>query len=168
MEEPIIMAQMNFQAKDYRVLLVDDNEINREVALAVLEPYAFQLAEAESGPEAVDMVRQQTFDMIFMDYLMPGMDGIETTKIIRTSCGTNGETPIIVALTAEETPDLLDRFQKSGCQDVLSKPIDSSKLAQVLERWVPEELRTEAEEPLEPMEMTPEDIASLHMEGVDL
>jgi CheY-like chemotaxis protein/HPt (histidine-containing phosphotransfer) domain-containing protein len=162
------MAQMCFQAKDYRVLLVDDNEINREVALAVLEPYEFQLTEAESGSEALELVRGQIFDMIFMDYLMPGMDGIETTTRIRTECGTNGKSPVIVALTAEETPELLDRFQKSGCQDVLSKPIDSTKLSQLLERWIPEEQRTGMAEPLEPMEMTAEDIASLRMEGVDL
>jgi CheY-like chemotaxis protein len=161
------MVQQTFQAQAYRVLVVDDNEINREVALAALEPYGCQLSQAESGAQAIQMVREQIFDMIFMDYLMPEMDGLETVERIRTLCGENGKKPVIAALTAEETPQLRERFRACGCQEVLAKPIDPGQLDQVLDRWVPQEMR-QASAWTPPAGMTAEEIQSFQAEGIDL
>jgi CheY-like chemotaxis protein len=162
------MAQQTFQAAGYRVLVVDDNELNREVALAEIEPYGCQLAQAESGAQAIELVREQTFDLIFMDYLMPEMDGLETVRRLRRECGVNGETPVIAALTAEETPELLERFRDSGCQEVLAKPIDPDQLHRLMDRWVPQELRQAQTAPAPEPGMTAEELRSLQMEGIDL
>jgi CheY-like chemotaxis protein len=113
------------------------------------------------------MVREQVFDMIFMDYLMPEMDGLEAVEKIRSECGENGRRPVIAALTAEETPEMLDRFRAYGCQEVLTKPIDPDQLDRVLDRWVPQELR-QAPAGTAPRGMTAEEIQSFQMEGIDL
>jgi CheY-like chemotaxis protein/HPt (histidine-containing phosphotransfer) domain-containing protein len=160
------MAQQLFVAEAYRILLVDDNEINREVALAVLEPYGCQLSQAEGGTQAVELAREQDFDMILMDYLMPDMDGIEATRRIRAERGEGG--PVIVALTADGAEDVRSRFRESGCQDFLTKPIDDDQLYQLLARWIPEEQRHPLDAPVETPEMTAEEIASLQIPGIDL
>ena len=90
----------SFTAPDVKVLLVDDNVINRKVAKGFLKNYDFDLTGAESGMEAIEQVRSQRYDMIFMDHMMPMMDGIEAVNIIRNECGENGTSPVIVALTA--------------------------------------------------------------------
>jgi CheY-like chemotaxis protein len=162
------MEQHSFTAPDWRVLLVDDSELNREVEAAVLEPYEFQLTQAESGAEALALAREQAFDLIFMDYLMPDMDGIETTERIRRECGENGTRPVIVALTADESEDTAARFRASGCQDLLAKPVDPGALEQVLLRWVPTERLRPVLKAQAPKGMTEAELASLHMEGVDV
>jgi CheY-like chemotaxis protein len=136
------------------------------VALAALEPYGFQLDQAEGGTQAIALEREQNFDMIFMDYLMPDMDGIETVRRIRAQDG--GDTPVIVALTAEETPELLAQFRDCGCQEVLAKPIDPDRLHQLLERWVPPELRQAASGAAPATGMSQEELQSFQIEGIDL
>jgi CheY-like chemotaxis protein len=160
------MARQMFLAEDYRILLVDDNEINREVALAVLEDYGCQLTQAEGGAQAVELAREQDFDMILMDYLMPDMDGMEATRRIRAVCGEGG--PVIVALSADGAEDVRVRFRESGCQDFLTKPIDDDQLYQLLDRWIPKEQRRPIETPADASEMTAEEAASLQIPGIDL
>jgi CheY-like chemotaxis protein len=158
-----------FRAESYRVLLVDDNEINREIALDMLEEYGCHLWQADSGIEAVNIVREHEIDLILMDYLMPGMDGITATRIIRRECGENGRRPVIIALTADESEEVAERFRDSGCQDFLVKPVDEDKLNRVLARWVPSERRQHAPPPSKPHTgMTDKDMAALRINGIDL
>ena len=82
-------AVSTFIAPDVKVLIVDDNMINRKVARSFLKSYAFDLTEAESGPEAIKLVGENRYDIIFMDHMMPMMDGIEAAEIIRRDCGEN-------------------------------------------------------------------------------
>ncbi len=89
-----------FSAEDCRVLVVDDNLVNRKVARGFLRPYGFMIDEADSGPKSIECVRQTKYDIIFMDHMMPEMDGIEAVQIIRSECGENGTQPVIIALTA--------------------------------------------------------------------
>lgn len=119
----------------YRVLLVDDNLINREVAAALLEDYGFALTQAQSGAEAVELVKRTKFQMIFMDQRMPGMDGVEAVRIIRGECGENGRLPVIVALSADASAESRDRFLREGFQDIIPKPLDRQALAKLLDRW---------------------------------
>lgn len=135
-----------FTVEDYRVLVVDDNLINRKVALGFLKKYGFDLTEAESGPEAVELVKQNRFDIIFMDHMMPGMDGVEATRIIREECGENGRTPTIIALTANAMEGMRERFLQCGFQDFVSKPIDKKALHEVLIQWIPGSRRREKQE----------------------
>ena len=130
-----------FTAPDVKVLVVDDNVINRKVARGFLKSYAFDLTEAESGPEAIELVRKNRYDIIFMDHMMPMMDGIEAVEIIRRDCGENGTAPVIIALTANAMEGMRELFLSRGFQDFIAKPLDRRELGQLLARWVPEERR---------------------------
>ncbi len=154
-----------FTAPGVKVLIVDDNVINRKVARGFLKNYAFDLTEAESGPEAIELVRSARYDIIFMDHMMPGMDGIEAAEIIRRDCGENGTAPVMVALTANAMEGMREHFMECGFQDFIAKPLDRKELNQLLLRWVPEKYRqTEgAEEESEPL-----DPAVFQIDGVDM
>ena len=130
-----------FTAPDVKVLVVDDNVINRKVARGFLKNYAFDLTEAGSGPEAIGLVRENRYDIIFMDHMMPMMDGIEAAEIIRRDCGENGTAPVLVALTANVMEGMRERFLSCGFQDFIAKPLDRRELGQLLARWIPEERR---------------------------
>lgn len=144
-----------FTAPGVKVLIVDDNVINRKVARGFLKNYGFDLTEAESGPEAIELVRMAWYDIIFMDHMMPGMDGIEAAEIIRRDCGENGAAPVIIALTANAMEGMREHFLEHGFQDFIAKPLDRKELNDVLLRWVPEkyrqsEIREEECKPLNP------------------
>ena len=130
-----------FTAPGIRVLIVDDNVINRKVARGFLKNYAFDLTEAENGPEAIELVRNIRYDIIFMDHMMPGMDGIEAAEIIRRDCGENGTAPVMVALTANAMEGMREHFLECGFQDFISKPLDRKELNQLLLRWIPKKHR---------------------------
>lgn len=131
----------SFVVENYKVLVVDDNLINRQVAIGFLKSYGFELYEAASGQEAIEMVKQTKFNMIFMDHMMPGMDGIEATKIIREDCGDNGSSPVVVALTANAMSGVREKFLNSGFQDFVAKPLDRKPLNEVLSRWIPDDYK---------------------------
>lgn len=154
-----------FTAPGVKVLIVDDNVINRKVARGFLKNYAFDLTEAGSGPEAIELVRSVRYDIIFMDHMMPGMDGIETAEIIRKDCGENGITPVMVALTANAMEGMREHFLECGFQDFIAKPLDRKELNQLLLRWVPEKYRqTESGEG----ESNPLDPSDFRIDGVDM
>lgn len=140
-QEPEERLRM-FTAPDYKILVVDDNLINRKVALGMLKPYGFQLASAKSGPEAIEMVKKEKYDMIFMDHMMPDMDGVETTRIIREECGENGNTPIVIALTANAMAGVREMFLANGFQDFLAKPVDRVPMYRMLDKWIPDRRRS--------------------------
>lgn len=129
----------SFLTSGCKVLVVDDNLINRKVARGFLTPYGLELTEAESGPEAIELVKKTMFDLILMDHMMPGMDGIEAVRIIRRECGENGTKPVIIAATANAMEGVKERFLESGFQDFVPKPIDKKHLSRVLAKWIPEE-----------------------------
>ncbi len=130
-----------FTAKNCKVLVVDDNMINRKVARSLLQTYDLEITEAESGMEAIQFVKGTLFDIIFMDHMMPGMDGIEAVQHIRSECGENGTQPVVIALTANAMEGVRETFFANGFQDFLTKPIDRQTLHMVLLRWIPEEKR---------------------------
>jgi len=116
-----------------RVLVVDDLEANIYVAVGLLKPYKLHIETATSGKDAIELVRQgKTFDVIFMDHMMPGMDGIETTQLLRKT----GYTKPIVALTANAVSGQADIFLQNGFDEFISKPVDIRQLNSVLNRFV--------------------------------
>lgn len=133
-----------FLTSGYKVLIVDDNMVNRKVARGFLKAYGFDLTEAASGPEAIKMVKETLFDFIFMDHMMPEMDGIEAVNIIRSQCGENGTRPVIIALTANAMEGVREKFLKLGFQDFIAKPLGRKPLNDLLLRWIPEDRRTTA------------------------
>lgn len=132
-----------FSAEDCRVLVVDDNLVNRKVARGFLRPYGFMIDEADSGPKSIECVRQTKYDIIFMDHMMPEMDGIEAVQIIRSECGENGTQPVIIALTANAMEGVRDMFLSNGFQDFITKPLDKRTLNEALKKWIPEQRRRE-------------------------
>ena len=128
----------NFIAPGARLLVVDDNDINLQVAQGLLAPYQAELDTCSSGEQAVDMIKSNDYDLVFMDHLMSGMNGIETTAVIRAWEQENQkEKMIIIALTADAVSGMREMFLSKGFDDFLSKPIDVAKLDETLSRWIP-------------------------------
>jgi len=117
-----------------RVLLVEDNEINQEVALGQLEDAEVEVDVAVNGEIAVRMVRDKKYDLVLMDMQMPVMDGIEATRIIRSDA-TFDVLPII-AMTANAMTADRDRCLEAGMNDHIPKPIEPEELFRVLAHWI--------------------------------
>lgn len=127
-----------FMCNEYRVLVVDDNTMNRKVVSAMLKAYGFQIQAASGGKEAIELVSEQHYDMILMDHMMPEMDGMEATGIIRSRYSETAEGTIIVALTANAIQGAREEYLSNGFDDFLSKPFERTQLHELLEKWVPE------------------------------
>jgi len=134
--EPLI----RFIAPDANILIVDDISTNLKVTKGLLLPYKTDIDLCTSGAEAIAAVESKKYDLVFMDHRMPGMDGVEATKIIRTSFS---DLPI-VALTANAVSGMRDMFLANGFNDYLTKPIDTVKLNMILEKWIPKEKQKSA------------------------
>ncbi len=131
-EEQIIVKQ--FTKKSPKILLVDDNDINRRVAVSILQKSGCKVNEAPNGHEAIELVQKKSFDLIFMDIQMPDLDGIQTTHIIKSL---PLETiPPIVAMTAYSMEDDHDKFINDGLDDYVSKPIKASNLINIVKKWI--------------------------------
>ena len=114
-----------------RILLVEDNEINRLVALDMLEMASHQVDVAQNGASGVDMAEKYGYDLILMDISMPELDGVRATRLIRDGNGPNRTTPIL-ALTAHALPEDFARFREAGMTDVIVKPLNMNVLKRVL------------------------------------
>ena len=132
-------SNIRFSAPKARVLLVDDNIINLKVAMGLLQPYNMQVLTATGGPEAIGKLESQEFDLVFMDHMMPGMDGVEATAIIREMPGEYYKKLPIVALTANVANGAREMFLRSGFDDFLAKPIELSALDKILRTYLPQE-----------------------------
>jgi len=130
-----------------RLLIVDDIPTNLKVAEGLLSPYKAAVDSCLSGAEAIELVKRNKYDLIFMDHMMPDMDGIEATAAIRKlemrneQLKKNGKQIPIIALTANAIVGMREMFIENGFNDFLSKPIDVSKLDEILNRWIPEDAR---------------------------
>jgi len=132
-------SEFNFTAPEARVLIVDDISINLSVAKGLMQPYNMRIDLCFSGADAIEAIAGTHYDLIFMDHMMPEMDGIEAVAWIRTMAAQNpyyAEVPI-VALTATAVAGTSERFLANGFNDFLSKPIDAVKLNSILEKWIP-------------------------------
>ncbi|MDR3354078.1 MAG: response regulator [Synergistaceae bacterium] len=122
-----------------KVLVVDDVMTNLDVASALLSPYGITVHCVSGGRQAVNAVREgkEKYDAIFMDHMMPDMDGMEAVRVIRNEIGTDyAKTVPIIALTANALKGNSEMFLENGFQAFLSKPIDIIKLDVLLNRWV--------------------------------
>lgn len=129
-------VEEKFTATNAKVLIVDDNAMNRQVAVGLLKPLQMQIDTASSGPEAIQMVKQKEYDIIFMDHMMPGMDGIEATKRIRALPEERFTTVPIIALTANAVSGVRDMFLKEGMDDFIAKPIEMDEMVRILKKWL--------------------------------
>lgn len=130
---------IEFEAPGARALVVDDIEVNLVIASAMLESFGIQIDLAASGAQAVGMARDNHYDIILMDHMMPEMDGVEATRLIRAMDGEISDVPVI-ALTANAVSGAKEMFLANGLNELLSKPMDETALAQCLLRWLPGDL----------------------------
>jgi len=121
-----------------KALLVEDNDINREVGVELLREHGLEVDTAHDGREAVHCVRERHYDIVFMDMQMPVMDGLDATRAIRALPG-RAVLPI-VAMTANALPADRDRCLAAGMDDHVAKPIDPAALAARLRHWLGREL----------------------------
>jgi CheY-like chemotaxis protein len=124
-------------AVERRVLVAEDNGVNQIVAGAMLRRLGCTVDLASDGAEVLRLLEQGTYDLIFMDCMMPGLDGYAATAEIRRREGVNGHIPI-VAMTANAMEDDRTRCLAAGMDDYLSKPVHRDALARMLDRWVPQ------------------------------
>lgn len=131
---------VNFTAPDAHILIVDDNEMNLKVATGLLEPLQIQIDTAGSGKEALQCVGRNQYDMIFMDHMMPVMDGVETTMRIRQMDGDYYRNVPIIALTANALMDAREKFKLAGMDDFVAKPIEMADICSKIKHWLPRAL----------------------------
>ena len=130
-------SSISFSAPRARILIVDDTEINLKVAAGLMQPYHMQIITADSGKAAISMLSSKDIDLVFMDHMMPEMDGVEATKLIREMGGEYYEKLPIIALTANAVSGVREMFIESGFNDFIAKPIELSALDRVLKKWLP-------------------------------
>ena len=136
----------SFIAPDAKVLVVDDNSMNRKVFISLLKPTQIQITEAERGQEAVDLALEQHFDIIFMDHMMPGMDGVEAMQRIKSATdGPCADTPVFV-LTANAVAGAKEEYLKAGFDGFISKPVVSERLEEAIRDTLPAGMLVPVEE----------------------
>ena len=147
-EETLSKKQQSFEAPEARVLVVDDNSMNLTVFQSLLQRTKMQITTADSGKRCLELVKQEPYHIIFMDHMMPEMDGIETLhEMQKLSDYPNAATPVIV-LTANALSGAREGYLKEGFVDFLTKPIDGDLLEETVQKYLPDTLvkRTEGEE----------------------
>lgn len=165
----VIESTHTFIAPDAHVLVVDDNDMNRKVFISLLKSTRIQIDDANSGPAAVELAANNHYDMIFMDHMMPDMDGIEAMKAIKAlEDSPNANTPIYV-LTANAVSGAREMYLEEGFDGFLSKPIMTDKLKEALRERLPDELLLPAPDGEETAESNtsdmPEDLPTV--DGLD-
>ena len=129
---------VQFTAPDASVLVVDDIDINLVIAKAMFEEYSMKVTSATGGYEAIELAKQAEFDIVFMDHMMPKIDGIETTLELRKLGGYWENVPVI-ALTANAIIEAQEMFLKNSLNDFVAKPIDAKLLNICLCKWLPKD-----------------------------
>lgn len=128
----------DFTAETAKILIVDDNSINLTVAQGLLEPLNMQIDTALSGNAAISKISETMYDLILMDHMMPELDGIATTHIIRRFHSEYNDVPII-ALTANVVGDVKNMFINEGMNDFVAKPIEVRMLINTIRKWLPKD-----------------------------
>ena len=126
-----------FKSPNAKILVVDDNDVNLQVAQGLLKKFAVSPDIATSGYEALDKIRENEYHIIFMDHQMPGMDGIETLEKIREKEKTEGKHRIVVALSANAINGAREMFLSKGFDDFIAKPVQGKDFAACLADWLP-------------------------------
>jgi len=127
-------------APEARILIVDDNKVNQQIITGLLRQHQLQIDAASSGMECLKLLEDNRYHLIFMDHMMPGMDGIEVLKAIRAKDEEYFKNVPIVVITANVVSGMRELFQKSGFTDFVGKPVNSSHLEDVVLKYLPGEL----------------------------
>lgn len=140
---------MNFTAPEAEILIVDDNEMNLKVAIGLLQPLQMKVDTADSGKKAMEMLQKKKYHIVFMDHMMPVMDGVETTRKIRESEDEYFKTVPIIALTANAVMGARETFLEAGMNDFVAKPIEIKEICKAIKSWLPDGLIRKSAKPVE-------------------
>ena len=157
-----------------RVLVVDDNITNLDVARGLLKPYEMGIDCMTDGQQAIDVIRKGKvkYDVVLMDHMMPGMDGIEATRRIREIGTDYAKTIPIIACTANAIVGNKEMFLSNGFQDFISKPIEIVRLDEIIRLWVHDKSTENTESQIDDKKLSIKkpglSIKSFNIEGVDL
>ena len=134
--------QESFIAPEAKILVVDDNAVNLKVVKGLLEPYQMHVYTAGSGRQCIEILKdgKEKFDIIYMDHMMPELDGIDTLRLIRQMEGEYFQKVPVIALTANAVSGVREMFFKEGFQDYVSKPIELAQLEKSLKSNLPPEM----------------------------
>lgn len=133
-------SQITFSAPKARILIVDDNEVNLKVAVGLMRPYHMQFITAVNARDAISLLRSRDIDLVLMDHMMPEMDGVEATKIIRSMDDEYYKKLPVIALTANAVNGARKMFLESGFNDFIAKPIELNTLDKCLKKWLSSDL----------------------------
>lgn len=159
-----------FTAPDVKILLVDDNRVNRKMAEGLLRPYQMQVETADGGEQAVEMVQNSAYDLVLMDYMMPGMSGVDTAKVIRGMGEERYKKLVIVALTANVEEKTRELCLEAGMNDFLAKPLERRSMDRILFKWLPENrlIFNQKESGDGQKDAEKEDLSAWQMDGIDV
>lgn len=135
-----------FTAPEAKLLVVDDNIMNRKVFTKLLEPTKMQIDQAESGFECIDKMKETRYDIVFLDHMMPQMDGTETLRRLREMTGYPSERSVIIALTANAFVGARQQYISEGFDDFLPKPIIYKDAEELILSFLPSQLVERFEE----------------------
>lgn len=155
----------DFIAPEAHILVVDDNAVNLTVAVGLLEPLQMKIDTAMSAKEAIEKIARNMYDLIFMDHMMPDVDGVEATHIIRRFYTNYNDVPII-ALSANAVDGVEKFFLKEGMNDFVPKPIELSFILSKLRNWLPPE-KIKQMSPADIHVSSQPEVFSVEIEGLD-
>lgn len=145
-EERQTSLHNKFVAPQASVLVVDDNAMNLKVMARLLLPYRLKVTMASSGPEALEKLNTPEFDCVFLDHMMPDMDGVETLHKLRQKPGLYYQSLPVIAFTANAIGGAREMFMAEGFNDFIAKPIELSVLERILRRYIPAQMQIPVEE----------------------
>jgi signal transduction histidine kinase/CheY-like chemotaxis protein len=158
-------TSVRFIAPTAHLLIVDDIMINLDVAKGLLSLYEPVIDICTGGRDAIERIKKQPYDIVLMDHMMPDMDGIETTEAIRQLDLDYAKTIPIVALTANAVSGMKEMFLSKGFNDYLAKPIEITKLDDMMEKWIPNEKKIKT---LKKIKLDFNGDTQLVIEGIDV
>ena len=165
-------ADKHFVAPDAKILVVDDNLMNLKVVEGLLRKYRIKITAASSGEEALSLIDSRDYEFVFMDHMMPGMDGIECFHRIRAKQGSPYYQNVpVIALTANAIAGSREMFLEEGFTDFVAKPIDNALLDHVLRKYIAEDKQLEEDDIPEEMPIagvTEKKDPFRSMEGIDM
>lgn len=135
---PSGQVRESFIAPSANLLVVDDNKMNLSVMKLLLKRIECSVDLAESGEQCLELCQKKRYDLILMDHMMPGMDGIECLEKLRAQRGSPNEGTQVIVLTANATAGIKNEYIRQGFSDYLSKPVDVAKLEKMLIKYLPE------------------------------
>ncbi len=138
-KEPNV-AENRFVAPDASILIVDDNSMNLSLMKGLLKRTKMQVTLAASGRQCIELTRQHPYDIIFMDHMMPELDGVETLHMLRTETDNPNQNTIVIALTANAIAGCREMYMEYGFNDYFAKPVQADKLDALLLEYLPETL----------------------------